>query len=89
MMNSGPLATRRSGVLNQQTLNELILNAADEGIFGLDLDGKHTFVNPAASRLLGFEVEDLLGQPSHPLWHHTTSNGHPYPAKECPIYGAY
>ncbi len=76
-------------MLNQQTLNELILNAADEGIFGLDLDGKHTFVNPTASRLLGFEVEDLLGQPSHPLWHHTKNNGHPYPAKECPIYGAY
>ncbi len=76
-------------MLNQQKLNELILNAADEGIFGLDLEGKHTFVNPAAARLLGFEVEDLLGQPSHELWHHTKSNGDPYPPKECPIYGAY
>ena len=76
-------------MLNQQKLNELILNAADEGIFGLDLDGKHTFVNPAAARLLGFEVEDLLGEPSHALWHHTKSNGHTYPANECPIYGAY
>ncbi len=76
-------------MFNQQQLNELILNAADEGIFGLDLDGKHTFVNPAAARLLGFEVENLLGKPSHALWHHTKSNGHTYPAKECPIYGAY
>ena len=75
-------------MLNQQKLNELILNAADEGIFGLDLEGKHTFVNPAAARLLGFEAEDLLGQPSHALWHHTKINGNPYPPKECPIYGA-
>ncbi len=76
-------------MFNQQELNDLILNAADEGIFGLDLEGRHTFVNPAAARLLGFGVEELLGKPSHPLWHHTKNNGDPYPAIECPIYRAY
>ena len=64
-------------MLNQQTLNELILNAADEGIFGLDLDGCHTFVNPAAASLLGYDIQELLGQPSHTLWHHTKNNGEP------------
>ena len=76
-------------MIKQQTINELILNAASEGIFGLDLEGRHTFVNPAATRLLGFDEEELLGNPSHVLWHHTKSNGDPYPAHECPIYGAY
>ena len=33
--------------------NELILNAAGEGIYGLDCDGNTTFVNPAAARMLG------------------------------------
>lgn len=41
--------------------NELILNSAGEGILGLDLNGNHTFVNPAASRMLGYEVEELIG----------------------------
>jgi len=76
-------------VVIQQELMKLILKAAGEGIFGLDLNGKHTFVNPAAAQMLGFDVEDLLGKPSHALWHHTKSNGSPYPPEDCPIYGAY
>ena len=42
---------------------ELILNAAGEGIFGLDQDGLITFVNPAAARLLQRDPNDLIGTP--------------------------
>ncbi len=66
-----------------------ILSAAGEGIFGLDLNGRHTFVNPAAAALLGYASQELIGQPSHALWHHTKADGRPYPKEECPIYGAY
>ncbi len=69
--------------------SDLILNAAGEGIFGLDREGRHTFVNPAAARLLGYAPEELLGQHSHSLWHHTKADGSSYPSGECPIYGAY
>ena len=69
--------------------NDMILQAAGEGIFGLDLEGNHTFVNPAANRLLGYEPGELLGKPSHTTWHHTKSDGSHYPAEVCPIYGAY
>ena len=69
--------------------NDMILQAAGEGIFGLDLEGRHTFVNPAANKLLGYEPGELLGQPSHLTWHHTKSDGSPYPAETCPIYKAY
>ncbi len=69
--------------------SDLILNAAGEGIFGLDGEGRHTFVNPAAARLLGYAPEELLGQHSHSLWHHTKADGSSYPSGECPIYGAY
>lgn len=41
---------------------EMILHAAGEGICGLDLQGRITFVNPAALRLLGYEATDILGQ---------------------------
>jgi PAS domain S-box-containing protein len=66
-----------------------ILTAAGEGIFGLDLNGRHTFVNPAAAALLGYTPQELIGQPSHSLWHHTKDDGRTYPKEECPIYGAY
>lgn len=42
---------------------ELILNSAGEGIFGLDLEGKITFCNPACESMLGYERGELIGQP--------------------------
>ena len=69
--------------------NELILNSAAEGILGLDLEGNHTFVNPAAARMLGYEPGELIGRPSHSLWHHTKADGTPYPKEQCAIYAAY
>jgi PAS domain S-box-containing protein len=41
---------------------ELILNAAGEGICGVDPEGKITFVNPTAARLMGLEVEKMVGR---------------------------
>ena len=72
-----------------QRHHALILNAAGEGIFGLDVEGRHTFVNPAAAKMLGYQVEELLGQFSHQTWHHTKEDGSSYPVEECPIYAAY
>jgi PAS domain S-box-containing protein len=43
--------------------HKLILDSAGEGIYGIDLQGHTTFVNPAAARMLGWEVEELIGQP--------------------------
>ncbi len=45
----------------QQTY-EMILNSAGEGICGLDLQGKTTFVNPAVSRMTGWAMDELLGK---------------------------
>lgn len=66
--------------------NELILNSAAEGILVLDLQGKHIFVNPAAAKMLGYAVDELIGEHSHSIWHHTTGDGSVSPEAECPIY---
>lgn len=67
---------------------ELILDAAGEGIYGLDLQGRCTFVNPAAARMTGHSVEELLGNSMHDVVHHSHSNGCAYTREQCPIYAA-
>jgi PAS domain S-box-containing protein len=69
--------------------NELILNAAGEGIYGVDVHGRCTFVNPAAARMTGHEVEELLGTSMHDMVHHTHADGRTYSAETCPIYAAF
>lgn len=46
-----------------QKRNESILNSAGEGIYGLDLQGRTTFVNPAAAKMTGWKVDDMIGKP--------------------------
>jgi PAS domain S-box-containing protein len=72
-----------------QRLMELILDSAGDGIFGLDVNGNVTFTNKAASLMLGWSPEELVGKPHHNLVHHTHSDGSPYPVQECPIHMAY
>ena len=69
-----------------KTQLELILNCAGEGIYGLDLQGNNTFANLAAAKMVGWEIEELLGQPQHAIIHHSKPDGTFYPEQECPIY---
>ena len=66
--------------------NRAILESAGEGIYGLDLEGKTTFANPASARMIGYQPEELLGKFQHAILHHTRPDGTPYPREECPIY---
>ena len=69
--------------------NQLILNAAGEGIYGVNSEGKTTFVNRAAREMLGWTGEDLLGRNIHSMIHHHHLNGEMYPAHECKIYQSF
>src|SRR6266705_649514 len=48
-------------------LTEVVLESAGEGIVGVDLDGRATFVNAAAARALHCSVEDIVGRPLGPF----------------------
>jgi PAS domain S-box-containing protein len=68
---------------------KLLMESTDQGIYGIDRQGRCTFVNPAAAHMLGFRPDELLGERMHQLVHHTRSDGSPYPEEECPIYRAF
>jgi PAS domain S-box-containing protein len=59
-------ATELSRLIRQ---NELILRAAAEGVFGVDLEGATTFVNPAAARQIGRSEDEIKGVDIHSLVH--------------------
>jgi two-component system sensor histidine kinase/response regulator len=73
-------------LLRSEALSRQILEAAGEGIYGLDAGGLATFVNPAAARMLGFAPEALIGQALHGLIHHTRADGSPFPLADCPAF---
>jgi len=66
----------------------LILESAGEGIHGLDAEGRVTFGNAAAERILGWKAEEILGRKSHDLHHHSFEDGSKYPQQDCPVYAA-
>jgi PAS domain S-box-containing protein len=47
---------------------EHILNSAGEGICGLDVEGRATFVNPAMVKLTGWSIEELVGKPGREIF---------------------
>lgn len=65
--------------LHDQT--EMILQAAGEGIFGLDVQGNTTFINSAALEMLGFPREELLYHQIHQIIYQRDQ-------KDCPFYQA-
>jgi len=64
----------------------LLLESTGEGIYGIDREGRCTFINQAAGRMLGYEVAEIIGQDIHALVHHTRADGSPYPLQDCPVY---
>ncbi|WP_455210188.1 PAS domain-containing protein, partial [Kaarinaea lacus] len=69
--------------------NQLLLRAVGDGIYGVNADGKTTFVNMAAERMLGWSADELVGKDIHELIHYHRSDGSHYPRVECPIYAAF
>jgi PAS domain S-box-containing protein len=67
----------------------LLLDSTAEAIYGIDLEGRCTFCNPASIRALGYErVDELLGKNMHDLIHHTRADGSLFPVEECRIFRA-
>ena len=67
----------------------LLLDSTGEGIFGVDTQGRCTFINRAAAAMIGQAPADTLGRNMHELIHHTRRDGSPYPIEDCPIAHAW
>jgi PAS domain S-box-containing protein len=64
---------------------ELILESVGDGIYGIDLDGRLTFINEAGARTLGYTPGELTGRDVHEIIHHSHADGTPYSKTNSPI----
>ncbi|MFE1743773.1 PAS domain S-box protein [Coleofasciculus sp. H7-2] len=67
---------------------QLLLQSTGEGIYGIDLQGRCTFINKAAAQMLGYQPDEVMGKEMHELIHHSRSDGSFYPSVECAIFCA-
>ena len=80
------LQRERQALQSSEEHKRLLLMSTGEAIYGLDLGGNCTFVNPAGLRMLGYrDSAQLLGENMHALIHHTRPDGSAYPVEECRI----
>jgi PAS domain S-box-containing protein len=66
-----------------------VLLSIEEGILSLDLQGNHTYVNPAAAKMLGYEPQELIDQHNHSTWCHAKAQRQHLPKRMCRICAVY
>ncbi|WP_300555200.1 ATP-binding protein [Maricaulis sp.] len=71
----------------RQRLSQILMSAG-EGIYGIDGDGKISFINRSACEMLGYSEDELVGRPAHATIHHSNRDGSIYPLQECPVHTA-
>jgi two-component system, OmpR family, sensor histidine kinase VicK len=67
---------------------ELILESVGDGIYGIDLEGRLSFINEAGAVALGYTPEQLTGRDLHKVIHHSHADGTPYSRATDPILQA-
>ncbi len=80
------LAQENEDRLKSEMRTHLILKSVGEGIFGIDTEGRITFLNDAAGQLLGYARDELNGEAVHDVIHHSYADGTPYPSESCPVH---
>ncbi len=62
-----------------------VMDTMVEGLYVLDDEGRLTFMNSAASKILGWSEEGLRGKPMHAAIHAQHADGSPYPEHDCEL----
>jgi PAS domain S-box-containing protein len=63
--------------------DEAVMSSMGEGLYTVDSEGRVTFMNPAAQRLFGWTLQELIGNKMHAATHHTRRDGSPFLAEDC------
>jgi PAS domain S-box-containing protein len=75
----------KAAAVNAQLARDtaLILNSATDGILGIGVDNRPTFLNPAGAQMIGMTLASFQGKTIHEAIHHSHDDGTPWPEEEC------
>lgn len=76
------LSERRHTLYNE---TRLLLESTGEGIYGIDLEGRCTFINDSAARMLGYAPDEMIGKSTHDLIHSRKMDGTPCVPEHCDV----
>jgi PAS domain S-box-containing protein len=68
-----------------EDFSSAVMDTMVEGLYTLDVEGRLTFMNAAASRILGWTEEELRGRDMHAAIHFQNADGSPHPHEDCAL----
>ena len=68
-----------------EEFRKVVLANMAEGLYALDADGLVTYMNRAASKMLGWSEDELRGQPMHESVHFQRADGSAFAVEDCPL----
>lgn len=68
-----------------RAFHESITNSIGEGVYAVNGEGTTQFLNPTASRLLGWTLEELQNRRFHDTVHYQKGDGTLLPREQCPV----
>lgn len=72
----------------QERERSALLDATLQGIYGMNAQGRCTYINTAGASFFGFAPGELIGRDMHAAIHHSLADGSPRTLKDDPIQGA-
>jgi PAS domain S-box-containing protein len=66
-------------------LHSVVMKNMAEGLYAVDAEGRVTYLNQAASKMLGWAPDELIGMPMHETVHFQQEDGTLVPAADCPL----
>lgn len=86
----GKLIMARKSIESERKRLESILSSVGDGVYGVNMEGKISFMNPAAKRILGFSADEVVVDKSpHLAFHYAHADGAPKDIKSCQLQKAF
>jgi len=83
LLGIGVVAVDVTEARNASEFQQAVMDNMAEGVYVQDREGRLTYMNAAATRMLGFSQDELLGKSMHDAVHFQHADGSDFPAEEC------